>query len=253
MPEVVADILAWVVPALVVFGVTALAIAISVWAIRAARRSPRARSAADELRAKAGVTLVKLDDAVDELDLEVGLSGALYGGGFAGVAAPRPPDGAARARRLFRGVPGDLGARRGAGRDPPHLGPHPATHDRGSRDDLGRAGRARRLGARERVGRPRRSPPRRARLEALRATMGDPAALVAELSTRYAEDEWADAARAARAAVDEAATAERALATRGEDRRRSDTHRRSPISPRPNAPCDGPSRRRAPWRRRTGS
>jgi hypothetical protein len=81
MNEFVAGILAWVIPALVVFGITAIAIAVIAWAVRSARRSPRARAAADELRAQAGTTLVRLDDAVDELDLEVGLSGARYGGG----------------------------------------------------------------------------------------------------------------------------------------------------------------------------
>ena len=81
MAEIVAGFLSWVVPALVVFGVAAIAIAAIAWAIRAARRSPRARAEAGRIRASAGATLVKLDDAVDELDLEVGLSGALYGGG----------------------------------------------------------------------------------------------------------------------------------------------------------------------------
>ena len=45
---------------------------------------------------------------------------------------------------------------------------------------------------------PIRSRPRRQRLDALRASMGDPAALVSELSSRFAEDEWRDASRAAR-------------------------------------------------------
>src|SRR5215213_1387138 len=81
MTETAAGILGWVVPALVVFGVTALAIAVLAWAIRRARRSPRARAAAEEVRVRAGAALVRLDDAVDDLDLDLGLSGALYGGG----------------------------------------------------------------------------------------------------------------------------------------------------------------------------
>src|SRR5688572_1483683 len=80
MAEVGETILRWAVPALVVFGVAAIAIAVIVWAVRAARRSPRARAAAQAARTQAGAALVRLDDAVDELDLEVGLSGALYGG-----------------------------------------------------------------------------------------------------------------------------------------------------------------------------
>jgi len=51
----------------------------------------------------------------------------------------------------------------------------------------------------------------RERLKTLQATMGDPAALVAELTSRFAEDEWAPASAAARAAVDQAEEAELAL------------------------------------------
>lgn len=49
MPELVAAILGWVLPALVVFGVTAIAIAAIAWAVRRARRSPRARAAAQQV------------------------------------------------------------------------------------------------------------------------------------------------------------------------------------------------------------
>ena len=74
------EALAALVPALVVFGSTAVVIALVVWVVRRARRGPRARAAAEAQRAGAGTALVALDDAVAELDLEVGLSGALYGG-----------------------------------------------------------------------------------------------------------------------------------------------------------------------------
>ena len=63
-----------------------------------------------------------------------------------------------------------------------------------------------------------------ARLEALRQTMGDPAALVQQLSTRYAESEWrsaADAARAALAGIDEAQRRLSAAADRAQDPTRS--------------------------------
>jgi chromosome segregation ATPase len=46
-----------------------------------------------------------------------------------------------------------------------------------------------------------------ARLSSLKASMGDPAALVAELSARFDEDEWREASRAASAAVSEAEAA----------------------------------------------
>ena len=59
MAEIVAGFLSWVIPALVVFGVAAIAIAAIAWAIRSARRSPRARAEADRIRASAGATLVQ--------------------------------------------------------------------------------------------------------------------------------------------------------------------------------------------------
>ncbi|MFC0197418.1 hypothetical protein ACFFIR_11140, partial [Microbacterium arthrosphaerae] len=80
MPDLAAAILGWLVPAVVVFGIAALAIGLLVWGIRRARRSPRARAVAEEARARAGAPPVRLDDEDDELELEVGLSGALYGG-----------------------------------------------------------------------------------------------------------------------------------------------------------------------------
>jgi hypothetical protein len=211
MPEVVAGILAWVVPALVVFGVTALVIATVVWAIRAARRSPRARSAADELRAKAGVTLVKLDDAVGELDLEVGLSGALYGGGS--------PASLRRARLTAQHVRDDsfeeYRAISAPDAAPPEIRRVSARIQRRTTEALATIAAARAEHAdwvRANVSAGAQIAAARSRLDALRATMGDPAALLAELSTRFADDEWADAARAARAAVDETDLAERALA-----------------------------------------
>ena len=215
MPEVVAGILAWAVPALVVFGGTALAIAAVVWAVRAARRSPRARSAADELRTKAGVALVKLDDAVDELDLEVGLSGALYGGGS--------PASLRRARLTAQHVRDDsfeeyrdISAPEAS---PAEIRRLSARIQRRATEALATISAARAEHAdwvRANVSAAAQISAARGRLDALRATMGDPAALVADLSTRFADDEWADAACAARAAVDEADTAERALAKAAE-------------------------------------
>jgi hypothetical protein len=49
------------------------------------------------------------------------------------------------------------------------------------------------------------------RLAALRESMGDPRRLVAELASRYEEDEWRDAARAAESAISEADAAQRLL------------------------------------------
>lgn len=210
MGEVVAGILSWVIPALVVFGVTALAIAVIAWAIRASRRSPRARAAADELRAQSGATLVRLDDAVDELDLEVGLSGALYGGGA--------PASLRRARLTAQHVRDEsfeeyrvISAPEAS---PVEIRRISARIQRRSTEALATISAARAEHSdwvRANVTAAAQVASAQKRLDALRATMGDPAALVAELS-RFAEDEWTDAARAGRAAVGHADEAERSLA-----------------------------------------
>ncbi len=210
MAEVAAAILGWAVPALVVFGITAIAVAVIVWAIRASRRSPRARAAADALRAQAGVALVKLDDAVDELDLEVGLSGALYGGGA--------PASLRRARLTAQHVR-DASFEDYRGTSEPNTTPDEirriaARIERRSTEALATisAARAEHAGwVLANVSAASQIAAARTRLAALRASMGDPAALVAELSSRYDEDEWSDASRAARAAVDGADEAERHL------------------------------------------
>jgi len=211
MAEVVAGLLSWVVPALVVFGVAAIAVAVIAWAIRAARRSPRARDEADALRAKAGVALVRLDDAVDELDLEVGLSGALYGGGS--------PASLRRARLTAQHVRDDSFEEYRAISEPDaapvEIRRVAARIERRSTEALATISAARAAHAdwvRANVSAAAQVAAARERLAALRATMGDPAALVAELSSKFAEDEWSDASQAARAAIDHAAEAERLLA-----------------------------------------
>ena len=211
MGEVFAGILQWAIPALIVFGVTALAIAVAAWAIRAARRSPRARAAADEIRGRAGAKLVQLDDAVDELDLEVGLSGALYGGGApaslrrARLTAQHVRDESFEEYRAISAadvLPVQI--RQGSARIERRCTQALATiaAARAEHSDWVRAN----VSAIAQVAAARR------RLETLRATMGDPAALVSDLSSRFAEEEWKDASRAARAAVDSADEAERSLA-----------------------------------------
>ncbi|MDY0908068.1 hypothetical protein [Microbacterium sp. CFBP9034] len=200
MPEIVGSILAWLIPALVVFGVAALALAITVWAVRRARRSPRARAAAERVRVRAGTALVRLDDEVAELDLEVGLSGALYGGS-APVSLRRARLNAQHVRDAsfdaYRGLSGADVA--------------PAEVRRGSADIERRATEALKTIAAARaehsswveanVSAASQIAAARERLGQLRAAMGDPAALVAELSARFAEDEWRDASQAAHAAL----------------------------------------------------
>jgi hypothetical protein len=210
MNEVVAGVLGWAIPALVVFGVTALAIAIIAWGIRSARRSPRARAAADALRGQAGARLVTLDDAVDELDLEVGLSGALYGGGS--------PASLRRARLTAQHVRDASFEEYRAISDPTaspvEIRRVAARIERRSAEALATISAARAEHSdwvRANVSAAAQIAAARERLAALRATMGDPTALVADLTSRFAEDEWADAARAARAAVDAVDQAERSL------------------------------------------
>ena len=219
MPEPAASILGWLVPALIVFGVTAIAVAVIVWAMRQARRSPGARAAAEHARAKAGATLVQLDDEVGELELEVGLSGALYGGEApaslrrARLTAQHARDDAFEEyRAISDGTTPTDEIRRISGRI-----------DRQAREALAIVAAARRehgawvtanVSAAGQIDGARR------RLAELHASMGDPAALVAELSSRFAEDEWHDASRSAHAALSQVAVAQRhldAAAARADD------------------------------------
>jgi hypothetical protein len=210
MAEQVAEILGWLNPELVVFGITALLIAILAWGVHRARRSPRARAAANQVRSSAGAALVRLDDAVDELEVEVGLSGALYGGG-APASLRRARLNAQHVRdqsfEEFRAITGDtvspVEVRRVAQRI-----------ERRTTEALAAIGRARtehREWVRANVSAAEQVVAAQERLDALRASMGDPAALVAELSKSYDEVEWASASRAAHNAVTEAAEAARLL------------------------------------------
>ncbi|WP_345801030.1 hypothetical protein AAIB33_16430 [Microbacterium sp. AZCO] len=211
MPDAVASVLGWVIPALVVFGVTALAIAITAWAVRRARRSPKARAAALAERERAGASLVRLDDAVAELELEVGLSGALYGGG-----APA----SLRRARLTAQHARDAAFDEYRAAGEPDVTPaeirRVATRiERKTSEALSIIVRARDEHAgwvAANVSAAQQIDAERARLTGLRASMGDPRKLVDELRSRFAEEEWRDAARAAESALSEADAAERLLA-----------------------------------------
>jgi len=210
MTDPAAAFLGWLVPAVVVFGVTAIAVAVLVWAVRRARRSPRARAAAEQARTHAGATLVRLDDEVGELDLEVGLSGALYGGDA--------PASLRRARLTAQHVRDDgfdeYRAISVPGVAPAEIRRVAARIDRRAGEALTTVAAARaEHGAwvRANVSAVGQVDAARRRLAELRAGMGDPAALVAELSARFAEDEWRDASHAAHAAVAEVAEASRLL------------------------------------------
>ncbi|MGN8553250.1 UNVERIFIED_CONTAM: hypothetical protein OHV15_11765 [Microbacterium sp. SLM126] len=210
MPEIVGSILAWLVPVVIVLGVAAIALVVVAWAVRRARRSPRARAAADQDRVRAGAVLVRLDDEVAELDLEVGLSGALYGGGAptslrrARLTAQHVRDESFdEYRRLSASdvLPDDIrrSSTRIERRASEALKAIASARSEHSAWVLANVSAANQISAAQR------------RLDQLREGMGDPAALVAELSARFAEDEWADASRAAHAALAEEAEARRHL------------------------------------------
>ncbi|HWI31487.1 MAG TPA: hypothetical protein VNT50_08335 [Microbacterium sp.] len=193
-------------PAAVVFGLAALAVVVAVWTVHRARRSPRARAAAEAQRAQAGSVLIALDDAVGDLDIEVGLSGALYGGDSAAMLR-RARMSAQHARdqafREYRDISGSDIA-------PPAIARTAERIRTRCEKALAAVAAARATHAEwmsAHVSVPDQVEAASRRLAEVRAMIGDPAALVHELSTRFDESEWrsaADAARAALAAVDTA-------------------------------------------------
>lgn len=204
-----AAVWAWVVPALVVFGVAGLLAAVGVWALRRSRRSPRARAAAEAERTAAGVALVRLDDEVAELDLEVELSGALYDG--------TAPGGLRRARLTAQHARDDAFER--------YRSLEPDTHP----DEVRRTAAQIRMRIdaasaliasvraeheewmRANVTAAQQVAAAQRRAAQLRAELGDPSPMLARLAQRFARSEWADAERAARAAADDLDEADRLL------------------------------------------
>lgn len=211
MPDEVAAVLGWAVPALIAVAVAAIALAVVIWLARRAARSPLARAAAEKTRSAAGSILVRLDDAVDDLEIDLSLSGVLSGAD-APASLRRARISAQHARdesfEEFRAIsdptatPAEV--RRGAQRV-----------ERRCATALAATARARAEHAawmRAHVSTAQQTDAARRRLAALRGAMGDPAALVAQLSARFADDEWQEAARAAHAAAVEADAAEHLLA-----------------------------------------
>ncbi|MCR2801939.1 hypothetical protein QNO21_00185 [Microbacterium sp. zg-Y818] len=201
-------VLAWVIPAVVVFGVTAVAIAVAVWSVRRARRSPRARARAEADRTRAGSALVRLDDAVGELDLEVGLSGALYDG--------EAPAALRRARMIAQHVRDEAfeSFRELDDAEPVDVRRVSARIRTRAEEALGVVAGAR--AAHDEWMRAHRSAVTQvdaagARLERLRTELGDPGALVADLAGRFDDTEWQQAAVAARTASAALASAQHHL------------------------------------------
>ncbi|WP_298742896.1 hypothetical protein [uncultured Microbacterium sp.] len=222
MSAVLGAIGAWVVPVLVVFGTAAALSTLAIWALRRRRRSPRARAAAEQERTATGSALVRLDDMIEELDLDVDLSGALYDG--------TAPAALRRARMTAHRVRDDAFAEfRDLGADT-----HPDDVRRVSRSirtrtdvaiaSIERARSEHDEWMRSHVTAASQIAAARDRCRRLRAELADPAALLAELAARWDRTEWAEAERDAATAVSALAQAERLIdeaATRASDPTRS--------------------------------
>lgn len=201
MTDLPTEIWGWVVPAAVVFGSAAVIAVGGVWMLRLRRRSPAARAAAEADRVHAGSALVRLDDAVTELDLEVGLSGAMYDG--------TAPASLRRARMTATHVRDTAFEEYGALTADTHPEEVRRTANRiRSRSEAAlatiAAARAEHAAWMQRnVTAATQVASARARLDTLRAEWGTPHALLAGLSERFDRAEWAEALRAA-TATDEA-------------------------------------------------
>ncbi len=205
-----AEVWAWLGPALVVFGAAAAGVVLLAWLLQRARRSPKARAAAEVERTAAGSALVQLDDAVAELDLEVGLSGALYDG--------TAPTALRRARLTAQHARDDAFERFRELTDETH--PEDVRRTARlirTRVDATVAGIARARAEHaewmdRHVTAASQIDAAQERAAALRVQLGDPDALLAELSERFDPAEWQDAARAAASAPADLAEADRLLA-----------------------------------------
>lgn len=196
----------WIAPGLIAIAAVAVVVIAIVVGVRIARRGRRAQARAGASLEQLGERLVELDDATQELELEIGMSSALYDGrppaslrrarltaqhtrddAFAAYSAATregvlPADRLREARRLTAGIDEALAVVRAARADNDAWLAENATH-------------------REQIDVERR------RIDELVERMGDPAALRAELARIADESEWEDAAGAddeARSAIERA-------------------------------------------------
>lgn len=206
--------LPWLVPLGIGLVAVLFAAALTIFLVRLSRRSPRAREAARHARREAEAVLLRLDDAVDDLDIAAEASGALVDG----------PDDlrrarAAAARTRDRGF-ADVAALRAPNRVPAEM-----------RADALRI-RDRLAAAVDRVARTRtdltawtdahrpladRLAAARARRDETSASAGDPAPLLEALRRRFDAEDIVDAESAARQAADARVAADEALAAADAD------------------------------------
>ncbi|MEL5991001.1 hypothetical protein ACOKGD_00180 [Microbacterium phosphatis] len=196
----------WILPALVVFGTAAVLAIVAVFAVRAVRRGPAARRRAAEATEAAGAALVRLDDAIEDLELEVGLSGALYGGGApaslrrARMTAQHTRDAAFAAYRELTD-PGTLPTAAARGAQDVQRRVETATRTIEAARSEHRAWISTHVSAADQIAAAERH------LDELAARVGDPTALLRDLAQRAEADEWVDAERAVQSVTEALAEA----------------------------------------------
>ncbi|MGW9113144.1 hypothetical protein [Microbacterium sp. NPDC055683] len=205
-----ATLLAWLLPAAVVFGGAAAIVVLVTWITKRARRGRRARTKTTTALDGVGAALVALDDDLDELELEIALSGALYDGD--------PPASLRRARMSAQHTRDDAFSAYRALREDDRLPAHVRRDARTLRTRVDAAIQSvaaarddHREWTRTHAAAADQVAAARGRLAALRARTGDPAALLAELAERADRAEWADAEAAADRAGREIEAADESL------------------------------------------
>ncbi len=198
-------------PWVVVFGTTGVLCLVVGFAIRGFRRTPRARARREVTWTHTGQALLRLDTAIEESDIELGLSGALYGG-----TAPRT---LAAARAYAANARDDAFARHqqaldrkethpGAVREARHVG------DLANRAllKLENAQLEHQKWLTANADAPAQVAAARERLTEIVAGLGDPSALERDLAEQFDDAEWAPV-KDANDALEKALTeAERAIA-----------------------------------------
>lgn len=213
------------VPSAIVFGVTGLVVVAIVLVVRATRRGSRARAAAEAERSIAGGMLVRLDAAVEELELEAGFSSTLADPAHAAplrrarMAAQHARDEAFDDYRALSEADSETESKTSVP-ERRRLAHRITQRAERALEAITVARAAHAAWLQSTVDAPAQVAAVRSRFVAISTQLGDPAALVAELASRVDETEWAEAAafasatKAALAEADRALTAAEVLAER---------------------------------------